>query len=362
MLERILDGEHWWQSGNGLAEELEARLASFHSALGAVAVTNGTHALELALRGLGVGPGDHVLVSALTFISTAAAASLVGAIPVPVDVDPETLGMDPADLERKLTDAAKAIVPVHLAGNPVDMSAIGKMAAGARIPLIEDCAQATGAEWEGQRVGGLGTLGTHSFHANKLLASGEGGAVTVGSNAELLQRLLLLSNCGRARGVMEPSHELIGSNYRMTEFQAGILIAQLESYDELWARRHAAGQALVTALTEEGLALPVRTAPGVTRAAWYNILFRLPPTMSRRMTRHEFAAALTAEGIPARPLHPAFHMTTAYRDQYTGGICPNAEQAGEDVVFLHHRVLLGGQSGVDDVLTAFRKIRHEVVR
>src|SRR5260370_304771 len=120
----VLESGHWWQSGEGRAEDLEDWLASYHDSLGAVAVTNGTHALELSFKALGFGPGDEILVPALTFISTATAVTAVGATPIPVDIRSDTLCLDPIDLERRITSRSRDVVPVHLAGQPADMTAI----------------------------------------------------------------------------------------------------------------------------------------------------------------------------------------------------------------------------------------------
>ena len=352
-LREVLDSGHWWQSGGGRAEDFEGWLERYHGVVGAVAVTNGTHALELAFRTLGVGPGDEVLVPAITFISTASAVSLVGARPVPVDVDRATLCLDVADLEGKVSPSSRAVVPVHLAGQPADMPAVMAIAADAGLTVVEDAAQALGAEWEGQRVGTFGDLTIFSFQASKLLSSGEGGALLVRSAANVLERTHLLANCGRARGDMTFDHRLVGSNFRMTEFQAALLLTQADQYEQLWRERDAAARALSYALDADGLAEPVGLAGGVTRMAWYAFPIRVPAGSSNV----DFAAALTAEGVPAKTLFPPFYATAAY----AGALprppgCPQAEAASREFVWLHHSVLLDGERGVHDVARAVRKV------
>lgn len=354
----VLESGHWWQSGNGRAEDLEDWLDSYHGSLGAVAVTNGTHALELSFKALGVGPNDEVLVPALTFISTAMAVTAVGAVPIPVDIRTDTLCLDPTDLERKITPRSVAVVPVHLAGSPADMSAIESVTRERSLLMVEDCAQAIGAEWDGRRVGGWGDVGTISFQAAKLLSAGEGGAVMVRSDAELLERIRLLANCGRTRGSRTYDHLMVGSNYRMTEFQAALILSQVNEYDDLCAQRQATASALTKALVAENLAHPIAVAANVTRMVWYMFLIRMTPTMLETMTNVELAAALTAEGIPASPIYPPFYATPAYANSTLASSerCQHAEAAAREVIWLHHSLLLDGERGIQDIVSALRKV------
>jgi 3-amino-5-hydroxybenzoate synthase len=171
----ILLSGHWWQSGGGAAEELEAWLCAEHGAVAAVAVANGTTALEVGLRALDIGPGDEVLVPATTFFSTASAVTIVGARPVPVDVDPTTWCVDVGQAAAAVTPRTRAIVAVHLAGQPADLTRARDLCDRNSLALIEDSAQATTACWDGARVGTVGDLATMSFQAGKLLPGGDGG-------------------------------------------------------------------------------------------------------------------------------------------------------------------------------------------
>jgi 3-amino-5-hydroxybenzoate synthase len=356
----VLDSGHWWQSGNGRAERLEGWITDFHACLGTVAVTNGTHALELALRALSIGAGDDVLVPAISFISTATAVSFVGARPVAVDVCPDSLCIDPEDLRRKLTPRSRAVIVVQLGGIPADMTAITEVAARASLAVVEDCAQGLGARWAGRPVGAIGAMGTFSFQAAKLLAGGEGGAVTVRDDPGLLERTALLANCGRPRGSRTYDHVLIGSNFRMSEFHAALLLTQIASLGQLQARRESAAASLAAALSASGLGTPVTSRDPRAEPAWYTFGIRMLAEVTSQMAIGEVARGLEARGIPASPLYRPFYATPAYRDGGANGEagCPNADRAAQEVILLHHRLLLGGQAGVEAILEAL----HGIVR
>jgi 3-amino-5-hydroxybenzoate synthase len=352
----VLDSGHWWQSGGGRAEELERWLERYHGVIGALALTNGTHALELAFRALGVGPGDEVLVPAVTFVSTATAVSLVGAAPVPVDVDACTLCVHVEDLERKLSPRSRVVVPVHLAGQPANMTEIMRIARCAGLAVVEDCAQALGAEWDGRKVGTFGDLTSFSFQASKLLSAGEGGGLLVRSDGDLLERARLLANCGRGRGQPTFDHRVIGSNFRMTEFQAALILAQTDDYEELWRRRDAAARRLSEVLESEDFGQAIQLASGVTKMMWYAFPIRVHGP-DGRFDNLAFAHALTAEGVPANQLFPPFYDTPAYAESLESPPrCPHAEEASRSFVWLHHRVLLDGERGIHDVARAVGKV------
>ena len=358
-LKDVLDSGHWWQSGSGKAEEFEAWFAEYQGTRYSVAVTNGTHALELICRGLDIGPGDEVLVPALTFISSATAVSSVGATPVPVDIDPITYCIDVVDADRKLTKATKAVMPVHLAGQPANMDEVVAFVQGAGIHIIEDAAQAIGAEWNGKRVGGFGIAGAFSFQAAKLLTAGEGGAVTTDSQ-DFTERLGLIANCGRARGKPGYNHVELGSNYRISEFHAALLLSQTADYEGLLEQR--AGQAvkLRRMLQDNMGGIPPAIHPSVTRNPWYMYLVRLPKGIASGIDNQRWADALTAEGVPASPIYPVFYETPIYRKltpQFSG-TCPIAEAAAREVVWLHHSMLLEDDRGIQDIADAFGKLTH----
>jgi 3-amino-5-hydroxybenzoate synthase len=358
-LKDVLDSGHWWQSGAGKAGEFESWFAAYQGTRHCVAVTNGTHALELICRGLDIGPGDEVLVPALTFISSASAVSSVGATPVPVDIDPVTYCIDVVDADRKLTKATKAIMPVHLAGQPANMDEVVAFAKGAGIHIIENAAQAIGAEWSGRRVGGYGIAGAFSFQAAKLLTAGEGGAVTTDSE-DFAERLSLIANCGRARGKPGYNHVALGSNYRISEFHAALLLSQTQDYKDLLIQRTRQAVRLRRILNDNKGGIPPSVHPSVTRNPWYMYLVRLPDGISSSIDNQRWAEALTAEGVPASPIYPVFYETPIYRQlapQFSG-TCPVAEKAAKEVVWLHHSMLLEDDQGINDIADAFAKLSH----
>ena len=219
-------------------ERFEQEFAEYHDIGHGVAVNSGTSALHLALLAAGVGKGDEVITVSMTFIATAAAISYTGATPVFVDVDPETLTMDPSKIEAKITTHTKAILPVHLYGQAADMDPIMEIASRHKLVVIEDAAQAHGARYKGNRVGGLGHMAAFSFYPGKNLgAYGEGGIV-VTSNTDFAGNMRLLRDWGQEK---KYHHDILGYNYRMDAVQGAILrvkLRRLEKWTEL-RRSHA---------------------------------------------------------------------------------------------------------------------------
>ncbi|MBC7323801.1 MAG: aminotransferase class I/II-fold pyridoxal phosphate-dependent enzyme, partial [Moorella sp. (in: Bacteria)] len=202
---------------------------------------NGTAGLHLALKLLGIGPGDEVIVPALTFIATVNPVVYVGARPVVVDVDPRTWNIDPAAIERAITKHTRAIIPVHLYGNPADMDAIMGLARKYDLYVIEDATEALGSTYKGKKAGTFGHIGVFSFNGNKIITTG-GGGMLVTEDSDLAHRARILVNQGREPGETEYEHKEIGFNYRLTNLQAALGLAQLERLPEFLAtkRRNAA--------------------------------------------------------------------------------------------------------------------------
>ncbi|MEM4586014.1 MAG: DegT/DnrJ/EryC1/StrS family aminotransferase, partial [Candidatus Caldarchaeum sp.] len=224
VLEVLREGP--WSAGSQKIRLFEEEFASFHHARYGVSCTSGSVALFVSLKALGVGSGDEVIVPAYTFLATATAVIDAGATPVIVDIDPTTYNISPEAVAKAVTDKTRCIIPVHLAGCPADMDKILETAEKRGLRVLEDAAQAHGAEWRGRRVGSLGNMAGFSFYQSKNMASGEGGIIT--TNDETLAELARsLVNVGRdvKRGWYE--HVRYGWNFRMTAFQAAILRAQL---------------------------------------------------------------------------------------------------------------------------------------
>jgi len=225
----------WVSSAGQYITEFETSFARYVGSKYAVAVANGTVALHLALESMGIGEGDEVIVPDLTFVATANAVTYTGAVPVFADIDPATWCLDPESLERKITSRTRAVIPVHLYGHPADMDAIHSVAKRAGIRVIEDAAEAHGAEYKGRKVGSLAEVGVFSFYGNKIITTGEGGMVVTDSE-EIYRTARLLRDHG-----MSPEkrywHTRIGYNYRMTNLQAALGVAQLERVEELLSMR-----------------------------------------------------------------------------------------------------------------------------
>src|SRR6201986_5199804 len=235
--ELVLDAlDSGWVSWIGkYIDEFEARFARYCGTEYSLAVSNGTTGLHLALAALGVGPGDEVIVPDLTFVASANAVAYTGATPVLADIDPDTLCLDPASVRALISPRTKAIMPVHLYGHPADMDALTEIAGAHGIALIEDAAEAHGAEYKGRRVGGLAKCGVFSFYGNKIITTGEGGMLTT-NDADFYTLARRLRD-----HAMSPQrryfHEERGFNYRITNLQAALGVAQLERITDFLARR-----------------------------------------------------------------------------------------------------------------------------
>ena len=225
----------WVSSLGPFIEQFEKRFAEFCGTRYALTASNGTTALHLALVASGIKRGDEVIVPDLTFVATANAVSYIGARPVMVDIDSETLCIAPDAIEKAITSHTRAIVPVHLYGHPADMDPINKIAKQHGLCVIEDAAEAHGAEYRGRRVGGLGLCGVFSFYGNKVITTGEGGMITTDDETVFKTAKRLRDHAMSA--TKRYWHEEIGYNYRMTNLQAALGVAQMERIDEFMAKR-----------------------------------------------------------------------------------------------------------------------------
>ena len=234
LLLEVLRSGKWWFGER--VRQFEAEFAAYQGADFAVSCTNGTTAIEMALRALGVVPGDEVIVPPYTFIATASAVVTVGAIPVFADICPDTLCIDPADVERKITPRTRAVIPVHVSGLIADMDRLNALAERHGLAVLEDAAHAWGSQLEGRGAGTLSRCGTFSFQETKNITAGEGG-ILVTNDGELAELCRSFTHCGRTPGSAWYDHDVLGSNLRMTEFQAAVLIAQLGRLDDQVQRR-----------------------------------------------------------------------------------------------------------------------------
>src|SRR4029077_7928496 len=237
-LQTVLESRNWggYPFPNKLANDFAQEFAAYHGAKYGCCVANGTIALVVALQAAGIHFGDEVIVPAYTWDGTAAAVLFAGGVPVFADIDPETYCLDVESAGRAITPRTRAIIPVHLAMRFADMDALLDLAAEHQLAVIEDCAHVHGGEYKGKGAGSMGDLGAFSFQSSKIMTAGEGGIVITSSLGAfaLVQSIV---NCGRASVTDQYKKRVIGSNYRITEFQAAILLGQLEQLPELAARR-----------------------------------------------------------------------------------------------------------------------------
>ncbi|OYT48352.1 MAG: aminotransferase DegT [Desulfurococcales archaeon ex4484_42] len=308
-------------------EEFEREFARYLNVRHVVTVSNGTIALYLAYKVLGIGPGDEVLVPDFTFIATASMAVVNGAKPVFVDIDPETYTMDPHDLERKITERSKVIVPVHLFGHPAPMDEIIKIARERGIYVIEDCAQAHGAEYRGIRVGSIGDLGVFSFYATKNLTMGEGGAIATSSD-EIAEQVRLLRNHGQSR---KYHHIMIGWNFRITELQAALGLQQLRKLDRMNKRRREIAKLYLEELSNvEGIRLPVE------RPWAKHVYHQFTIWVKKEVLRDKLREYLARNGVQTSIHYPEpLHIQPAFKGLVSNhNCCPNAVRASRHVLSL----------------------------
>ncbi len=354
----------WGALAGDQVKTFEREFADYQQAKHATAVVNGTAGLEVAMRALGIGPGDEVITSSYTFVATPNAALLVGARPVMVDIRPDTYLIDPACIEAAITPRTRALLPVHYSGCPCDMDAIMEIARRHNLAVVEDACQAWGAEWRGQRVGAIGNVGTFSFQASKNINAGEGGLI-VTNDDDLAEVIWSLHNVGRRRGGEWYEHVRVGWNMRMTEFQGAILRVQFTRLPEHTARRNANARYLAGQLRQVGGLDPLVIDPRITAHAWHVFVMRYRPEAFGGMPRAEFLQALQAEGIPVGrgylPLTRSEAIIEGLRQMGAPAPapCPVAERAcEEEAVNITQNVLLGTRQDMDDIVEAVARIRR----
>jgi perosamine synthetase len=314
-----------WISSNGkYIGAFEEAFAKFCGVKHAISANNGTTALHLALVGMDLQPGDEVIIPTVTYIATANAVRYCGATPVLADVCPDTMNLDPQDIERRITPRTKGIIPVHLYGHPADMNAINEIAARRGLWVLEDAAEAHGAEVSGRKTGSLGRCAIFSFFGNKIVTTGEGGMITTDDDA-LAARLRLFRGQG-----MDPNRRywfpVIGYNYRMTNIQAALGLAQMETIDTALAdRQRLAGwyDAALKPLAAQ-LVLP-------TEKKWARQVFWMYTVYLRNggeKQRDAVMRRLDAAGIETRPVFYPMHILPPYQEDSAFPVADTWAQRG----------------------------------
>lgn len=396
-LSETLESGKWWMYAYGDAElgseegaadarsqvELfEAEFACLHRARHAIAVASGDMALEICTRAIGLEPGDEVITTPYTFFATSSCVLNCGALPVYVDIDPDTYNIDPRRVEEAITDRTRAILPVDFAGEVYDYEAIHAIAGKHGLTVIEDSAQAHGVCLEGERYGGtFGRMGVFSFQESKCLTAGEGGLVLTDDD-EMAELAWSLRHYGRTRTGLWYEHFRLGWNARINEFTAAMLRAQLRKLPEQNAVRMRNVGYLYEGLGGvEGLE-PIRLHPRGVVHNHYLVMLRYVPEAWGGLPRARFIEALDAEGVPAVPgysfgnyANPVFEALDLSSPSSPflagrstpidyGGFaerCPVTERAcGQEAIWLTHPLFLGDKGHVDMILEAVRKIRANV--
>jgi perosamine synthetase len=321
---------NWISSAGGFIRDFEARFAAFCGAQYGIACANGTVAMHLALATLGLEPGDEVLIPTFTMIATANAVTYCGAKPVLVDMEPNYWQMDINQVEAKLTPRTKAIVPVHIYGHPTDMDPLMTLAQKHGLLVVEDSAEAHGAEYKTRRCGGLGDAAGFSFYGNKIITTGEGGMVTT-NNREIAKLAWNLRDHAFSHE-RHFWHKFVGFNYRMTNLQAAVGLAQVEQMERfIENRRHNAAEYSCRLSTIPGITTPPQ-APWAKNVYWmYGILV---DEQAYGMNRDQLRRVLAENGIETRTFFIPMHCQPIYWEAYKGQRYPVAEQLCRDGFYL----------------------------
>jgi perosamine synthetase len=287
----------------------------------AVATTSGTTALHLALHTLGIGPGDEVIIPDFTMIACANAVRYTGAKSVLVDAEPRTWNIDPDKIEEKITERTKAIMPVHIYGHPSEMDRILEIAAKHNLWVIEDSAEAHGAVYKNKKAGSMGDVSCFSFYANKIITTGEGGIIAT-NNGEIYEKLKII----RSQAFSKERHfwhKYVGFNYRMTNLQAAIGVAQMEKFDELVEMRIKNAKLYNFLLKDiKGLVLPPETE-NIKNVFW---MYSIKVTEKLGVSRNELREKLAERGIETRAFFIPMHMQPIYREEFTGQKYPVSDE------------------------------------
>ncbi|HEY9616084.1 MAG TPA: DegT/DnrJ/EryC1/StrS family aminotransferase [Microcoleaceae cyanobacterium] len=331
---RVLASGHY--IGGAVVEGLERQLADYIGTTECIACNSGTDALYLALRALKIGAGDEVITTPFTFVATAEVISAVGATPVFVDIEPQSFNLDLAQVEAAITDRTRAIIPVHLFGRPVDMTRLMTIAQAHNLAIVEDCAQATGASWAGQKVGSIGQIGCFSFYPTKNLgACGDGGAITT-NDPTIADTIRRLRDHGR-RGTYY--YEDLGMNSRLDAMQAAILQVKLRYLDTWNAQRRTIAERYQHLLSPiAGMALPQEPTGG--QSVWNQYTIRIlsdrSPADPDTERRDQIRSQLQAKGVSSMVYYPLpLHLQPVYAHLgYQPGQLPVSEQASREVLSL----------------------------
>lgn len=360
------------QSASGTVPTFEKEYAKLMGAKFCVATGAGTQALHTCVEALGIGPGDEVITSPYTDPGTIQGILSARALPVLADLDVESYQLDPADVEKKINENTRAIMPVHMMGQPCDMDSIMAIARKHNLKVIEDACQAHLAVHRGRKLGTIGDVGCFSFQSSKTIACGEGGGI-IGSDDELMDKCYTVHNHGTSR---RGKTELIGPKYRMNEFEAVVLLGQLSRAVERWQRRNENAAYLTARLKDIPGLTPQKLYPGTESGSFYLYTMSYHKEQFDGVSRDTFLKAMNAEGIGLSPyIEQGLHKepwideivkSRSYRKMYPADrlrrfseerACPNCDRVCEEMVMLWASgPLLAPQQDVADIADAIEKV------
>jgi dTDP-4-amino-4,6-dideoxygalactose transaminase len=397
----VLRSGNWWRHSYGEGVELaedeadpksmvarfQRAFARAHDCKYGICAANGTVTMEIGLRAMGIRPGDEVIVPAYTYVATATAVLMVGAIPIFVDIEPNTYNMDPVRVEEAITARTTAIIPVHFGGQPCDMDALNALARKHNLKILEDAAHAHGSSYNGHKCGSLAEMGSFSFQLSKNMTAGEGGVITT-NRTDYAETCEMLVWAGRKKGQPWYKHFVLASNARMTEFQGALLLGQLRRLPQQNARRIANAGLLDELLCAiEGIS-PLVTLPSTTSHSHHIYMFRYNAEAFAGLDKHRFVAALQAEGISgafAGYTMPLYRNPLFTERNFFGGSwpldswehsrqldyaafeerCPVTERAcATEAVWIPQTMLLADEQAMHDIAGAIRKVQahaHELI-
>lgn len=350
-----------WSFNSPAEQEFERAFADYHGAKHGIFMVNGTATLQCALGALGIGPGDEVIIPGLTWMATAMAVHYMGATPVFVDIEPDTLCIDPTKAQEAITEKARAIIPVHLYGSMANLDAVLALAHKHDLAVVEDCAHMQGGKWCGRGVGSWGDIGSFSFQQSKTLSSGEGG-ICLTSNDKLADRLYRQKHIGYGRGTTQgkadagPPVGLNCYNFRCTAFQATILNDQLAELESLIQRNDASAIRIRKRLADvPGVRVQ---APGkeASPQGYYGLIVIFDEGPIAAVPENRIRKALSTEGLTSYPTYGPVYRHMLYNmdaSQYRidgGETCPVAETAGTgNAICLPHQWLASGEKTIDSI-------------
>ena len=360
-----------WGVGSKHVSQFENEFAKFQDSKYAVAVANGSIALYVALKACNVNLGDEVIVPSYTFQATAISVLFANAIPVFADIDSSTYNISPDSVISLINSKTKAVIAVHLGGQPANMLRLKEICEQHQLILIEDAAQAHGAEWGGRKVGSIGDAGIFSFQSSKNMTAGEGGVIVTNSNS-IYEKAVSIHDCGRNRNSNKYEPEISSLNFRMSAISAGILLPQFQSIESDIKLRSENGKFLDELFSKTVGMYPIEIHPDVSVHARHLYIIRYNRDQFLGLPKEKLISALVEEGVPASagymPLHQQLDKTVEFkfypwidREKCFNVSLPNAEKAAyEEALWLPQNILLGSKELLKSIPKAFEKIKENI--